>query len=66
MKWKLWILTLSSSALLAGCGTPIGDFCDIGRPMYFDRPAVVDWLAGNDEILLRRIIAHNETVDKCP
>jgi hypothetical protein len=34
--------------------------------MYFDRPDVVDWLAGNDEILLRRIIAHNETVDKCP
>jgi hypothetical protein len=27
---------------------------------------VVDWLAENDEILLRDIVIHNETVATCP
>lgn len=57
---------LLSSALLSGCAAPSGDFCGIARPIYFDRPAVVSWLAENDVSLLRGVVAHNEMVDQCP
>ena len=63
---RLWIATLSSAALLAGCVAPIGDFCDVARPIYIGGDHVVDWLAENDRPLLRSVVSHNETTAKCP
>lgn len=65
MKSKLWIVTLSSIALVAGCAAPRGDFCDIARPLYFEHDATVDELAGDEEELLRGIVRHNELVELC-
>ena len=45
-----------------GCApTTSGDFCDIASPLYFESGEVVDWLAENDERLLREIVVANET-----
>lgn len=57
--------TLSSAALLCGCVKASGDFCAVARPMYFDAPSVVDWLADNDVELLRAIVSHNEKAATC-
>lgn len=66
MKSKLWIVTLSSIALVAGCAGPHrGDFCDIARPLYFEHDATVNALAGDEEELLRGIVRHNELVELC-
>lgn len=56
---------LSSVGLLSGCVTPSGDFCDIAKPMYFETDLTVEWLAENDEALLRDIVAHNEIAGMC-
>lgn len=47
--------------LLAGCAQPSGNYCDIASTLYFDSDQVVDYLAENDENLLRDIVIHNET-----
>ena len=65
MKLKHWIVTVSSAALLSGCVAPRGDFCDVARPIYFGSAAVVDWLAENDEALLRDVVSHNEKTATC-
>lgn len=52
-------------ALASGCAAPIGDFCDVSQPMYFDRIDVVEWLNENDPALLRRVVTHNEMVGRC-
>jgi hypothetical protein len=66
MKFRLWIVTLSSLALVTGCAASTGEFCAIARPIYIGGDDVVDWLAENDEILLQDIVIHNETVATCP
>lgn len=66
MRLKLWIVTLSSLVLVAGCETPTGDFADIAKPIVFSSEETVDWLAENDESLLRQIVAHNELVETFP
>ena len=65
MKSKLWIILLSSAALLSGCVSPSGDFCEVARPIYIGSDAVVDWLAENDEPLLRAVVSHNEKTATC-
>lgn len=57
---------LSSAVLLSGCDVPSGDFCDVSRPIYIVSESVVDWLAENDEALLRDIVSHNEKTATCP
>lgn len=63
MKSRLWIVTLSSAALLAGCAVPTSEYCALTRPIYFGTDATVDWLADNDERLLTDITVHNEQVE---
>lgn len=65
MKSRLWIVTLSSAALVVGCAAPRGDFCDIARPIYIGGEPVVDWLAEHDEVLLRSVVSHNEKTAQC-
>lgn len=65
MRSKLWIVILSSAALLSGCAKTTGDFCDISRLMYFKSEGVVDYLVDNDPDLLRGIVAHNELTENC-
>lgn len=65
MRLKLWIALLSSVVLLVGCVSPSGDFCDVARPIYIGSDAVVDWLAENDEPMLRAIVSHNEKTASC-
>lgn len=66
MKSKLWIVTLSSVVVLAGCVAPSGDFCDVSRPIYIGGDHVVDWLLEHDDVLLRSVVSHNEMTAKCP
>jgi hypothetical protein len=66
MKFRPWIVILSSLGLVSGCAASTGDFCDIARPIYIGGDSVVDWIAENDEILLQDIVIHNETVATCP
>lgn len=66
MRSKLWIATVSSVVLLSGCDVPTGDFCDIANHLYFNTSQTVDWLAENDEALLRGIVIHNEKAAGCP
>lgn len=66
MRLRLWITALSSLVLVAGCAASTSEFCAIARPIYIGGNDVVDWLAENDEILLRDIVIHNETVATCP
>lgn len=47
--------------LLAGCAQSSGNYCDIASTLYFDSNRVVDYLAKNDENLLKEIVIHNET-----
>jgi uncharacterized protein YprB with RNaseH-like and TPR domain len=42
-----------------------GDFCDVARPIYIGSENVVDWLAENDENLLRSVVSHNEKTATC-
>lgn len=65
MKSRHWIVILSSLALVSGCAAPSGDFCDVARPIYIGSDAVVDWLATNDETLLRAVLSHNEMTETC-
>lgn len=58
-------MILSSLALVSGCAAPGGDFCDVARPIYIGSDAVVDWLATNDETLLRAVLSHNEMTETC-
>ncbi len=47
---------------LSGCAatSAANSYCDIASPLYFERMDTVDWLADNDELLLRGIVVHNE------
>ena len=58
--------TLLSAALMSGCVTTSGDFCDTARPMYFSDVGVVEWLGEHDPALLRRVTAYNESAATCP
>ena len=66
MKFRLWIVTLSSLVLVTGCAASTSEFCAIARPIYIGGDDVVDWLAENDETLLQDIVIYNETVATCP
>jgi hypothetical protein len=66
MRFRPWIVTLSSLALATGCVASTSEFCATARPIYIGGDGVVDWLAENDERLLRDIVVHNETVATCP
>ena len=65
MKSKHWIVIASSAALLFGCATPSGDFCDVARPIYIGSDHVVDWLAEHDAVLLRSVVSHNDMTASC-
>jgi hypothetical protein len=65
MRFRLWIVTLCALVGVSGCVASTGDFCDIARPMYFASDASVDWIADNDERLLRDIVSHNEKTKSC-
>ena len=58
-------MTLCALVGVSGCVASTGDFCDIARPMYFASDASVDWIAANDERLLRDIVSHNEKTKSC-
>jgi len=49
------------AVLLAGCVKPQGNYCDLTTTLYFDEGQVVDYLAENDDGLLKEIVIHNET-----
>lgn len=57
------MLTLSSVALLSGCVSPTSNYGDIAKPILFGHVDTIDWLAENDERLLRQIVTHNEQVE---
>lgn len=53
-----------AAIVLSGCNTSIaykGNYCDIASTLYFDSERVVDYLAENDQNLLKEIVIHNET-----
>jgi hypothetical protein len=58
------MLMLSSVVLLSGCVTQSGNFGDIATPIMMGSMKTVDWLADNDESLLRQIVSHNEKVER--
>jgi hypothetical protein len=58
------MLTLSSAVLLAGCVTPSGNYGDIAKPIFFGSTATIEWLAANDEAMLRQVVTHNEQVER--
>jgi len=66
MRLRLWITALSSLVLVTGCAASTSEFCAIARPIYIGGNDVVEWLAENDDRLLRDIVIHNETVATCP
>ena len=63
MTYSKWMMALSLSALVSGCGVAIsGDTsCDLSDPIYFGNDTVVDELVKSDPKLLRQIVEHNET-----
>lgn len=58
MKSKLWVLTISSAALVSGCGVPRE--CIWTDTLYYESDNVVDWLAEHDPDLLTGVTSHNE------
>ena len=60
MKSRHWIVTLSSVALLSGCGVQVTEYCVLTEPILFGSQETVEWLADNDEQMLTDIIVHNE------
>ena len=65
MKSRLLVATILNVGLLSGCVAQTGDFCDVARPIYIGSENVVDWLAENDENLLRSVVSHNEKTATC-
>lgn len=53
-----------AALVLSGCNTSTGNYCDITSALYFDSERVVDYLAENDQNLLKEIVIHNETRSK--
>jgi hypothetical protein len=41
-----------------------GNYGDIAKPILMGSMDTVDWLADNDEQLLRQIVSHNEQVEQ--
>jgi len=64
MKSKLLVLMISSAVLLSGCVKPVSNYGDLAKPIMIGSMNTVDWLADNDEPLLRQIVAHNEKVEQ--
>ncbi len=58
------MLTLSSAALLSGCVKPVSNYGDLAKPIILGSLNTIDWLADNDEPLLRQIVSHNEKVEQ--
>lgn len=59
--FKFSMMTVSLTALLAGCAKPSGNYCDIARPIYFNSQSTLDWLLENDRDLVVGIVANNDT-----
>lgn len=60
---RVWTLMISSALLLSGCVTKIAEpLCNVVRPIYFDTNKTVDWLAANDTMMLRQVVAQNEVI----
>ena len=55
------LMTLSLTALVAGCGAIDGDYCALATPIYMQDEATVDWLISNDRLMLVDVLIHNET-----
>ena len=55
---------ISSAVLLSGCVKPVSNYGDLAKPIMIGSMNTVDWLADNDEPLLRQIVAHNEKVEQ--
>jgi hypothetical protein len=60
MKLMLLALWSCGSALLSGCGTTPGDFCDIAEPDVYSTAEVVEFLLDNDPTHIRKDLAENE------
>lgn len=53
----------SSALLLSGCAAKNADpLCSVVRPIYFETDKTVDWLAANDTMTLRQVVAQNEVI----
>ena len=55
---------ISSAVLLSGCVKPVSNYGDLAKPILLGSTDTVDWLADNDELLLRQIVSHNEKVEQ--
>jgi hypothetical protein len=55
---------ISSAVLLSGCVKPVSNYGDLAKPILLGSTDTVDWLADNDESLLRQIVSHNEKVEQ--
>lgn len=55
---------ISSAVLLSGCVKPVSNYSDLAKPILLGSMNTVDWLASNDESLLRQIVSHNEKVEQ--
>lgn len=63
MMLRAWILTSLSVLPLSGCVAKIADpLCSVVAPIYFDTSKTVDWLAANDTMMLRQVVAQNEVI----
>jgi len=61
---RLILIPTLLTVLLSGCVTRSDSYCDLARPLLFDRQASVDWLLTNDRELLKDILVHNETQER--
>lgn len=61
MRLAAAFLTLS---LVSAC-TPVGDYCDIYRPVRFD-PPVAAYVLTNDEQAARTVAGNNAVFGECP
>lgn len=57
MKSMHWTLMILLAALLTGCATVKGDFCDLAKPIWWDTP---QQLNETPEPIIRQIVQHNE------
>lgn len=53
------IMMLCAIVLVSGCAA--NSYCDIAKTVRLGSDDTVDWLADNDETMLRDVVQHNET-----
>jgi hypothetical protein len=64
MALRITAFSLLVNLFLVGCVTPSGNYGDIAKPILFGSVETIEWLAANDEAMLRQVVTHNEQVER--